>query len=139
MFRGCLIRVRHPKRSSVEDALAVERAFFTAALAKPPYTCLVHPVKLCRAILGMSQGIKQNDFTIAIRHAAESCHMLVYPIRDRLSLFSSFRRGRGNYPNHKTSRYCCKCSCRRVSPRECTDHPDLRQAGLFDTIAHRWS
>ena len=26
----------------------------------------------------MSQGIKQNDFTVAIRHAAENCHMLVY-------------------------------------------------------------
>jgi hypothetical protein len=38
----------------------------------------MHPVKLSRAILGMSQGIKQNDFTIAIRQSAENCHMLVY-------------------------------------------------------------
>jgi len=47
----------------------------------------MHPVKLSRPILGMSQGIQQNDFTIAIPHTAENCHMLVYPIRDRLSLF----------------------------------------------------
>jgi len=40
----------------------------------------MHPVKLSRPILGMSQGIKQNDFTIAIRHVVESCHMLVYRI-----------------------------------------------------------
>lgn|SRR6266849_5043185 len=127
MFRGCLIRVRHPKRSSVEDALAASAFYLRQRWQNRPYTCYIHPVKLSRAILGMSQGIKQNDFTVAIRHAAENCHMLVYPIRDRLSLFSSFRRGRrGNYPNHETSRYCCKCACRRVSPRECTDHPDLR-------------
>ena len=121
---------RHPFGVSFVNKTRCDRRRIFPKLCVPGPKCsrvafsprLMHPVKLSRVILGMSQGIKQNDFTIAIRQVVES----VYPIRDRLSLFSSFRHGRGNYPNHETSRYCCKCSCRRVSPCECTDHPDLR-------------